>query len=52
VIKKKLNLKNLAIMQGRLVDSEKIGEIQFFQKKIGKKKWQFLRAISLDLLNG
>jgi len=38
VIKKKLNLKNLAIMQGRLVDSEKIGEIQFFPKKNWKKE--------------
>ena len=38
VIKKKINLNNLAIMQGRLVDSEKIGEIQYFPKKNKKQE--------------
>ena len=46
------NVNNFALMQGRLVDSEKKNEIQFFPKKIGKKNQSFLRKIILNILNG
>ena len=37
----KFNEKKIAIMQGRLVNSEKKGEIQFFPKNNGRRNWNY-----------
>jgi len=42
-INKNFNLSNFALMQGRLVDSEKKNEIQFFPEKNWKKELVFFR---------
>ena len=39
-------------MQGRLVDSEKKNEIQFFPKKTGRKNYNILKKIRLNTLSG
>ena len=48
----KFNEKKIAIMQGRLVNSEKKGEIQFFPKNNGRRNWNYSKKIILDILNG
>ena len=49
---KSFNLDNFALMQGRLVDSEKKNEIQFFPKKNWKKELKYFKKIRSSLSSG
>ena len=50
--KKSFNLNKFALMQGRLVDSEKKMKFNFSPKKTGRKNYNILKKIRLNTLSG